>query len=129
MDYLWFILKSAFVDWWRYGVMEFLRFIFSSFWVWLGFIILLSMVGGGVIELVKACKRGRKVTGCRVGQRWHVEIENATAEDARSITIAAAYAPEEGCESENEQEQPGDNAARIGGQIRDQKPGDRAGNT
>ena len=63
--------------------MEFLRFIFSSFWVWLGFFILLSMIGGGVIELMKACKRNRKVTGYRIGQRWHVQIENASA----------AYAP------------------------------------
>ena len=55
MYYLWYIVKSAFIDFWRYEVMEFWRFIFSSFWVWLGFVILVSMVGGGIIELVKTC--------------------------------------------------------------------------
>jgi len=74
--------------------MEFLRFIFSSFWVWLGFMILVSMVGGGMIELVKACKRGRKVTAYRIDKRWHVEVENATKDEAKSIMITAAYAPE-----------------------------------
>ena len=73
--------------------MEFLRFIFSGFWVWLGFVILTAMVGGGVIKLVKACKRNRKVEGYRIGERWHIEIENASAEDARSAIISAAYAP------------------------------------
>ena len=73
--------------------MEFLRFIFSSFWVLLGFVILVSMTGGGVIELVKACKRNRKVTAYRIGDRWHVEVENATKDEAKSIMITAAYAP------------------------------------
>ena len=74
--------------------MEFWRFIFSSFWVWLGFVILVSMVGGGIIELVKTCKRNRKATAYRIGQRWHVEIENASKEDVQQITISAAYAPD-----------------------------------
>ena len=64
--------------------MEFLRFIFSSFWVWLGFTILVSMVGSGVIELVRACRRERKVSGYRIGQQWRMEIEGASAADARS---------------------------------------------
>ena len=78
MYYLWYIVKSAFIDFWRYEIMEFWRFIFSSFWVWLGFLILVSMIGGGVIELVKACKRNRKVTVVRMGASIHTTIENAT---------------------------------------------------
>ncbi len=74
--------------------MEFLRFIFSSFWVWLGFVILLSLIGGGMLELVKACKRNRRATAYRIGQRWHVEVENASKEDVQQITISAAYAPD-----------------------------------
>ena len=74
--------------------MEFLRFIFSSFWVWLGFVILLSLIGGGMLELVKACKRNRRATAYRIGQRWHVEVENASMEDVQQITISAAYAPD-----------------------------------
>lgn len=75
--------------------MEFLRFIFSSFWVWLGFLILVSMIGGGVIELVKACKRSRKVTAYQIGDRWHIEIENASGEDANRVMISVAYGHEE----------------------------------
>lgn len=74
--------------------MEFLRFIFSSFWVWLGFIILLSMVGGGIIELVKACKRNRKVSGYRVGQRWKLDAENASADDVQHAFVAVTCAPD-----------------------------------
>lgn len=73
--------------------MEFLRFIFSSFWVWLGFLILVSMIGGGVIELVKACKRNRKVTVVRMGASIHTTIENATKDEAQNAVITAAYAP------------------------------------
>ncbi len=71
--------------------MEFLRFILSSFWVWLGFVILLSMIGGGVLELVKACKRNRKVTAYQIGTRWRVEIENASGDDVRGVMVSAAY--------------------------------------
>lgn len=37
--------------------MEFLRFIFSSFWVWLGFVVLVAAAGGAVVEIVKAIRR------------------------------------------------------------------------
>ena len=75
-------------------IKEFLRFIFSSFWVWLGFMLLVSMVGGGVIELVKACKRGRKVTVVKMGASVHTTIENATKDEAQNAVLSAAYAPD-----------------------------------
>lgn len=100
MYYLWYIVKSAFIDFWRYEVMEFWRFIFSDFWVWLGFIILVSMVGGGVIELVKACKRNRRVTVVRMGAHINTTIENATKGEAQNAVLTAAYAP--GSEPEQE---------------------------
>lgn len=74
--------------------MELIRFIFSGFWVWLGFVILVSLVGGGVIELVRACKRGREVTAYRLGERWHVTVKNASAADVQNMVISAAYAPD-----------------------------------
>ena len=74
--------------------MEFLRFIFSSFWVWLGFVILVSMIGGGVIELVKACRRNRKVTVVKMGASIHTTIENATKDEAQNAVISEAYAPD-----------------------------------
>lgn len=76
--------------------MEFLKFIFSSFWTWLGFLILLSAAAGavkyaleGLGELVKACKRNRKVEACRVGEHWSVSVENASKEDAMNALLAA----------------------------------------
>lgn len=75
--------------------MEFLRFIFSSFWVWMGFIILIATVFGGVQETVKACKRNRKVSGYRVGQRWKLDVENASADDVQRAFIAVTCAPDE----------------------------------
>lgn len=72
--------------------MEFLRFIFSSFWVWLGFIALIAAVFGGVQETVKACKRNRKVSGYRVGQRWKLDVENASADDAQNAFVAVTCA-------------------------------------
>ena len=75
--------------------MEFLRFIFSSFWVWMGFIILIAAVFGGVQETVKACKRNRKVSGYRVGQRWKLDVENASADDVQRAFIAVTCAPDE----------------------------------
>lgn len=71
--------------------MEFLRFIFSGFWVWLGFMCLAVAIFGGVQETVKVCKRNRKVRCYRIGARWNVEIENASAEDAQQAIISTVY--------------------------------------
>lgn len=71
--------------------MEFLRFIFSSFWVWLGFIILVCVVGYELVELVKTCKRSRKVSVVRVGSSINATIENATKAEAQKAVITAAY--------------------------------------
>ena len=104
MYYMWYIVKSAFIEkFGRFSIMEFLRFIFSSFWVWLGFVILVSMVGGGIIELVKTCKRNRKVSGYRVGQRWKLDVENASADDVQHAFIAVTCAPDGETEPEGEE--------------------------
>jgi len=71
--------------------MEFLRFIFSNVWVWAGFTILLSVIGDGLTGLVKVCKRNRKITGCRIGQHWHLDIENASKEDAQKALMLMAH--------------------------------------
>lgn len=62
--------------------MEFLRFIFSSFWIWAGFLVLVVVALNGAAELVKACKQNRKVAVYTVGDVRRVEIENATRGDA-----------------------------------------------
>jgi len=71
--------------------MEFLRFIFSSFWVWLGFMTLITIMFGGVQQTVKACKRERKVEAYRTGDRWHVKIEGASKEDVRTAVMSTVY--------------------------------------
>ena len=76
--------------------MEFLRFIFSSFWVWAGFLVLVAVVLNGAAELVKACKQNRKVAVYTMGGVRRVEIENATRGDA-----AAAMRGEDSGGAEN----------------------------
>lgn len=82
--------------------MEFLRFVFSSFWVWLGFVILVDVLGSSVVKLAKACKSKRKITGYRIGERTHFEIENASSEDVNQITVPMTSIPLEGWKAENE---------------------------
>ncbi len=83
--------------------MEFLRFIFSSFWVWLGFIVLIAVAFGGVQETVKVCKRNRKVPGYRIGNNWRFEIEGASKDDAMTAIMQTAcgggYTDENGGEA------------------------------
>lgn len=57
--------------------MEFLRFIFSSFWVWLGFVVLVAAAGGAVAEIVKAIRPARKIAVYRTGDVVRVEVEGA----------------------------------------------------
>lgn len=79
--------------------MEFVWFVFSSFWVWLGFVSLIAIVSGAAVRLVNACKRKRRVSGYRVGQRWSLTIEDASGEDARNAFIAVTCAPGESVET------------------------------
>ena len=67
--------------------MEFLRFILSSFWVWLGFVILVALAVGWTVTLVKECKRNRHIKAYRVDQRWCIEIENATKKDVDHVVF------------------------------------------
>lgn len=61
--------------------MEFIKFVLSGFWVWLGFVVLVGLVLQQLVELVKACKKTRKVAMYRMGDVYRVEIENATNRD------------------------------------------------
>ena len=79
--------------------MEFLRFIFSSFWVWAGFLVLVAVVLNGAAELVKACKRNRKITAYRIGERYHVTVENATRKDAAEAVRLQGGEGKEGAEN------------------------------
>lgn len=65
--------------------MEFLRFIFSSFWVWAGLLVLVVAVLNGAAELVKALKPKRSMTAYRIGGRWKIDIDGANIRDAKTI--------------------------------------------
>ena len=78
---------------------EFLRFIFSSFWVWAGFLVLVAVVLNGAVELVKACKQSRRVAVYTMGGVRRVEIENATRRDAAEAVRLQGGEDKEGAEN------------------------------
>lgn len=59
--------------------MEVLRFIFSSFWVWLGAVVLIAAAGEAVAGIIKAIRQPRKITVHRAGDivREH-SVKNGT---------------------------------------------------
>lgn len=62
--------------------MGFLQFIFSNFWVWLGFTILAAGAVNGIVGMANAVsKKGRKIAVYKFGESWRVEIDNATDAD------------------------------------------------
>lgn len=74
--------------------MEFLRFIFSDRWIFFGFAALEALTIAGTLDLVKACKRNRKITVVRMGKSVHTTIENATKEEAKNAVLTADYKPD-----------------------------------
>ena len=69
--------------------MEFLRFIFSSFWVWLGFVVLVAAAGGAVVEIVKAIRPARKIEVYRTDDVMRVKVEAAGRGDIPAAVKAA----------------------------------------
>lgn len=69
--------------------MEVLRFIFSSFWIWLGFVVLIAAAGGAVVEIVKAVHPARKIAVYRTGDVVRVEVEGAGRRDIPAAVKAA----------------------------------------
>lgn len=65
--------------------MEFLRFIFSGFWVWLGFLILVSAVGSIIIGVAHAA--GSKRTVHVYEGKWgrHITVDGADDEYIRKV--------------------------------------------
>lgn len=63
-------------------MMDALRFIFSSFWIWLGFTTLVAVVLKYLADAIKAIRNTRnvKIYTFENGNRT-VEIENATKAD------------------------------------------------
>lgn len=68
--------------------MEFLKFIFSSPWIWLGFLILVCCVLKYMVDLVSALRAKRKVHTFKTSDgSWQVLVENATHNDAEAAMV------------------------------------------
>lgn len=70
-------------------MMEALRFIFSSFWIWLGFTTLVAVVLKYLVDAIKAIRNTRnvKIYIFENGNRT-VEIENASLADIEELVAA-----------------------------------------
>ena len=69
--------------------MEILQFIFSSFWVWLGFVVLIVAAGEAVAGVVKEFRQKRKITVYSTGDVMRVEVDNAGRGDISAALKAA----------------------------------------
>lgn len=74
--------------------MQFIQFIFSGFWVWLGFVVLAVLIGNCIVDAIKAARVPKKVTAYRAGDRLHIELTGANLEkelrailDGKNTTI------------------------------------------
>lgn len=68
--------------------MEFLKFIFSSPWIWLGFLILVCCVLKYMVDLVSALRAKRKVHTFKTSDgSWQVLVENATHNDVVAAMV------------------------------------------
>ena len=68
--------------------MEFLKFIFSSPWIWLGFLILGCCVLKYMVDLVSALRAKRKVHTFKTSDgSWQVLVENATHNDVEAAMV------------------------------------------
>lgn len=68
--------------------MEFLKFIFSSPWIWLGFLILVCCVLKYTVYLVSALRAKRKVHTFKTSDgSWQVLVENATHNDVEAAMV------------------------------------------
>lgn len=72
-------------------MMDALRFIFSSFWIWLGFTTLVAVVLKYLVDAIKALRNARVVRIYRFdnGQQ-KIEIENATNKDVADAICATS---------------------------------------
>ena len=65
-----------------------MKFIFSSPWIWLGFLILVCCVLKYMVDLVSALRAKRKVHTFKTSNgSWQVLVENATHNDVEAAMV------------------------------------------
>lgn len=67
--------------------MEFWRFIFSSFWIWLGFITLVAVVLKYLVDIIKALRNARNVHTYKTKDGWQVLVTNASHDDVEVAMV------------------------------------------
>lgn len=70
--------------------MEILQFILSSFWTWLGAILLIAAVFDGIADVVKAIRPHRTVRVSQSETLVTVEIQDAAQSDVDLALASAA---------------------------------------
>jgi len=75
---------------------EFIRFIFSSFWIWLGFTLAAALILNQTAELIKAIRPTKHIDAYRIGDRWHFQIERADKKDIEMMMKQAENSGERG---------------------------------
>lgn len=70
--------------------MEFLMYVLSGFWPWLGLVILIMVTGDAVAEVVKAFRKFQKIEAYRLNGEWTVHIDGARRGDLSEILSTPA---------------------------------------
>lgn len=74
--------------------MNLITFVFSGFWVWLGFVILVGLVLQQVVEMIKAIRTQKQVEAYRIGERWHFKVTGASKADIKKMMKRAGVGAE-----------------------------------
>lgn len=67
--------------------MEFVRFIFSSPWIWLGFTVLICCVLKYAVDMINAIRAKRKVHTYKTKDGWQVLVTNASRDDVEAAMV------------------------------------------
>ena len=65
--------------------MEFLMYVLSGFWPWLGLVILIMVTGDAVVEVVKAFRKLHKIDAYQINGAWSIHIDSARRGDLSEI--------------------------------------------
>lgn len=70
--------------------MEFLMYVFSGFWPWLGLVLLIMVIGDSVAEVVKVFRKFQKIDAYQIKGEWTVHIDGARRGDLSEILSTPA---------------------------------------
>ena len=65
--------------------MEFIRYIFSNFWIWFGFFILVAVLANAAVLAIKSVAETRRIKVYKIGGRWNVKISGAGWSDIDTV--------------------------------------------